>query len=185
MVTRRLKKPVSAIFFLKPTLALSRAPDPLKKPFVSLFFLFFLFLFSCAPASYYRSKPAQPKAQQSRLQEEAERWLGTPYRYGGNDLSGIDCSGLVCRIYERVYGRSLPRQAKLQRKLGRSVALPYLKPGDLLFFRFNGTGGINHVGIYLGQGRFIHASTERGVVISELTDKYYRRHLVVARRILR
>lgn len=153
--------------------------------FFGLLFLLLFWNLSCAPSVKYTSHHTTKNRFQQSLLTEAERWVGTPYRYGGMDSSGIDCSGLVFRIYQRVYGKTLPRQARLQRKLGQSVSRRYLKPGDLLFFRFTGSGGINHVGIYLGDGRFIHASAKQGVVISSLNDRYYRRHLVVARRVLR
>ncbi len=143
-------------------------------------------LLSCQPSARFRSPSgsAEPlrKANIGLLQREALRWIHTPYRLGGTDSTGIDCSGLVQRIYATVYNLHMPREAAQQRALGSSVDKRYLRPGDLLFFRFRGPGGINHVGIYLGEKRFLHASSSRGVVISSLDDSYYRRHLIVARR---
>jgi len=146
--------------------------------------LFALQPFGCTPAQRFRTPTGGMAGAelQHKVRAAAQEWLGTPYLLGGNDHSGIDCSGLACNIYRRAFNMQLPRQTRLQRKEGYSVPLSRLKPGDLLFFRFRGSGGINHVGVYLGDGQFIHASSTRGVVISSLKDRYYRRHLIVARR---
>ena len=150
--------------------------------------LFLLVLTSChsslrfaAERSDHSSAHLQGK---NRLQQAAERWLGVPYRYGGNDRTGIDCSGLAVQLYREVFHLKLPRNAAAQRTLGYAVHAPYLKPGDLLFFRFKGEEGIEHVAVYLGNDRFVHASRSRGVVINKLNDPYYRRHLIVIRRVL-
>ncbi len=105
-------------------------------------------------------------------------FLGAPYRYGGTGKGGFDCSGLVVRVY-RELGVRLPRTAA-----GQFRALPPaggLRPGDLVFFSFSG-GAIDHVGIYLGAGRFVHAS-DRGVVIERLDLPWYRRAYRGARRV--
>ena len=150
-------------------------------------FLLSLFLLTACAVQYRSdiSLPAAPSASNAALRKAAEKWLGTPYQYGGNDARGIDCSGLACRLYEEVFSYRLPRAANDQRRLGYSVHAPYLKAGDLIFFRFAGDERIEHVGVYLGAGEFIHASTRRGVVIDRLDDPYYRRHVVVIKRVLR
>lgn len=140
-----------------------------------------------ACAVRYASR-ASSEAEQSRptdndrLLQEAASWLGVPYRYGGDDRSGIDCSALVARIVEQAYGITLPRTTAGQRRLGVSVPREQMRPGDLMFFRTNPYGRLDHVGLYLGQGRFIHASSSSGVVISSLDGSFFRRHFVIARR---
>lgn len=101
--------------------------------------------------------------------------LGTPYQYGGGEPhQGFDCSGLVNYSYRQA-GLEVPRTAALQLKATRSVPVRELKPGDLLFFRIGGRR-IDHVGIYLGDGRFVHApATGSSVSKSSLSDKYWRK----------
>ena len=99
------------------------------------------------------------------LLEEVSRWLGTPYRYGGTTRTGADCSGFVGAVYKNVYHKSL------QRTVGR------LKPGDLVFFNFSKRKKrtLNHVGIYLKNGYFAHASTSKGVMVNHLSENYYKK----------
>lgn len=109
---------------------------------------------------------------------EASRWIGTPYRSGGNSLRGTDCSGLTSQVYRRVFAQSLHRSAEEQRTLDcRKKRKGKLREGDLVFFH-NGRKKrrASHVGIYLKDGHFFHASTGRGVIVSHLNETYYRRH---------
>jgi cell wall-associated NlpC family hydrolase len=111
----------------------------------------------------------------------AAQLVGTPYQFGGADLQGFDCSGLAVYAHERV-GLEIPRTAEAQRLAARPVALDALSPGDLVFFRIKGRH-VNHVGIYAGAGRFIHAPRSGGVVsYADLHDTYYRKHFVGAGR---
>ncbi len=152
-----------------------------------LTWLALMILLGCKPATRFSSRAdmALDAKPQNQLQQAAERWIGVPYRWGGNDRQGIDCSGLAVQLYKEVFHYKLPRNAAKQRVLGYAVRAPYLKAGDLLFFRFKTDEGTEHVGVYLGHGHFIHASQTRGVVIERLSNPYYRRHLIVIRRILR
>ncbi len=153
-----------------------------------LFVFLTLLIILGACAARYTSSPTLPTSvskNSSALRQAAEAWVGTPYRYGGNSRQGIDCSGLVYQLYKQVFGLTLPRQANAQRQMGYSVHYPYLKPGDLIFFRFRTEERIEHVGVYLGQNQFVHASTQRGVVIDRLDNPYYQRHIVVIKRLLR
>ena len=115
--------------------------------------------------------------------------VGTPYEFGGADQHGFDCSGLAVYAHETV-GLDIPRTAREQERVARPVPLSELRPGDLVFFRISARhvnpGGIdgkgtvvNHVGIYTGGGRFVHAP-RRGEVVSyaSLEDPYFRRHFV-------
>jgi len=111
--------------------------------------------------------------------------LGTTYRYGGNSpLTGLDCSGLVRFVYEQAAGLNLPRSSREMAHQGEQVDTRALLPGDLLFFA-RPRHPISHVGIYVGDGQFIHAaSRSRKVKISDLDRRYYLSRLVVARRYL-
>jgi cell wall-associated NlpC family hydrolase len=109
--------------------------------------------------------------------------IGTPYRFGGEDpRAGFDCSGLVFYSFDRL-GLDVPRTAADQRHAAKPVPLDELSPGDLLFFR-SSARRVDHVGIYAGEGRFIHAP-RRGAVVSYgyLEDPYYRTHFVSAGRL--
>lgn len=117
------------------------------------------------------------------LRKAIEKWLGTPYRYGGMSVSGIDCSGFTTMIFDEVYGVHLPRRAKDQYLLGRGVDAASLKQGDLVFFQLPKTRAVSHVGIYLSNGQFAHASTSSGVMISSLNEDYWTKLYKGARRI--
>lgn len=117
-----------------------------------------------------------------RLRQAADEWAGTPHRIGGLDHNGIDCSGLAVRIFDDLFGYHLPRTTGAQARTGRPTSRQGLAPGDLVLFRIQGNK--QHVGIYLGHGEFIHASTTGGVLISSLDDRYWRRQFWTARRIL-
>lgn len=112
-----------------------------------------------------------------KLYREAAQWLGTPYRYGGKSKKGTDCSGLVNQIYQNVYRIPLERTvAGMADKNCRKVNKTNLAPGDLVFFcTSKKKKGINHVGLFLKEDYFIHASTSRGVIVSNLKEEYYRK----------
>lgn len=113
-----------------------------------------------------------------KLYLEAADWIGTPYRYGGTTKKGVDCSGLTSAIYRKVYGKKLSRSSEEQRDRDcRRVLKRNLKEGDLVFFH-NGKKKrkASHVGIYLKDGKFVHASTSVGVVVSSLNERYYDKH---------
>ncbi len=109
-------------------------------------------------------------------------YLGVRYRYGGSSSRGFDCSGFTSYIY-RQHGISLPHSASAQYRHGRAISRSELQPGDLVFFRTRGRR-ISHVGIYIGDGKFVHASSSRGRVrIDTLNSGYYKQRYVGARRI--
>ena len=110
-------------------------------------------------------------------------FLGVPYRNGGSDPSGFDCSGLVQWVFAR-HGTMLPREAKDQYRVGRGVDLRDVQPGDLIFFE-TVSRGASHVGIVIGEGRFIHAPNSNGVVrVEPYTANYWIRRYVGARRVI-
>ncbi len=121
-------------------------------------------------------------AIEAHLRQAARDWEGTPHRLGGLDHNGIDCSGLVVRIYADLFNRRLPRTTGALARYGRPTAPRDLAPGDLVLFR--PPGSKQHVGIYLGRNEFVHAATTRGVMISRLDERYWRRSFWTARRVL-
>jgi cell wall-associated NlpC family hydrolase len=103
--------------------------------------------------------------------------IDRPYRYGGHDPQGFDCSGLVYYAYQH-NGIAIPRTSREQHRRARPVRLQEITPGDLLFFRER-KRGTSHVGLYVGEGRFVHASTsERAVILSQLDNPYWKQRLV-------
>ncbi|HEY0782405.1 MAG TPA: C40 family peptidase [Thermoanaerobaculia bacterium] len=115
--------------------------------------------------------------------QQALSYLGTPYRRGGTTRNGIDCSGLIEAVYHQ-WGMEMPRTAAEQFREGKAIPQGELQPGDLVFFRNTYKRGISHVGIYVGDGRFIHAAGKRkGVVVGELAKAYYQRRYIGARRL--
>ena len=112
------------------------------------------------------------------LYVESSQWLGVPYRSGGTTQRGVDCSGLTSAIYNKVYRKELERNSDDQRKKDcKKVKKGKLREGDLVFFH-NGRKKkrASHVGIYLKDRKFIHASTHQGVTISTLDDAYWKQH---------
>jgi len=109
---------------------------------------------------------------------EVSMWLGVPYKYGGNTKKGTDCSGFVSQVYTKVYNKKLQRSADGQAKKDvNTVGKSKLKAGDLVFFRtMSKSSKISHVGIYLRDNYFIHASTSRGVIVSSLNENYYKKN---------
>ncbi|MDH6355783.1 cell wall-associated NlpC family hydrolase [Dysgonomonas sp. PH5-45] len=108
------------------------------------------------------------------LYAEAASWLGVPYRAGGMDKKGTDCSGLTHTVFRKVYRKKLSRSSGDQAKNDvHKVSKKNLKTGDLVFFSTGKKNKINHVGIYLKNNKFIHASSSRGVIISGLDENYY------------
>ncbi len=104
---------------------------------------------------------------------EVASWLRVPYRNGGSTRVGVDCSGFVFSVYRNAHQLELPRTTEGQARLTRRVGRSRLKVGDLVFFRTTSRRKITHVGIYLGGDKFIHASTSRGVIVSDLNETYY------------
>lgn len=112
--------------------------------------------------------------------DRAVSWLGTSYRWGGSSKNGIDCSGLTRQVYKGE-GIGLPHNARLQYKKGKPVAKTAMLPGDLVFF--NTRGPLTHVGIYIGDNKFVHAANRRrGVRVDSLSSPYYTKYFAGARR---
>lgn len=116
------------------------------------------------------------------LLAEYPRWKGTHYRWGGSTHKGVDCSALMQHLFRDSLQKSLPRTTFQQIRNGRKVSKNNLKPGDLVFFKTS--PGDRHVGVYVGDHQFIHASKIEGVTISSLDNQYWVDHYETARRLV-
>lgn len=114
------------------------------------------------------------------LYKVIDEWLGTPYKIGGMTQRGIDCSGLSRNLAFGAFKIDLPRTAREQKAACVSISNEELKEGDLVFF--NTRGGVSHVGMYLHNNKFVHASTSYGVIISDLSESYWNRRYLGAGR---
>ncbi|NVJ51311.1 MAG: C40 family peptidase [Gammaproteobacteria bacterium] len=162
-----------------------------------LVIVFFLaLLWSCQTSSPSRPPSADSTPQSSvprgavtdytttakdRLMRLYQQWKGTPYRLGGLTRNGIDCSGFVYLAGQQALRTELPRTTYLQSKAGRTIARQDLTFGDLIFFKTDRK--TRHVGIYLGDGHFMHASTRIGVTITRLDNPYWQERYWMARRV--
>lgn len=120
---------------------------------------------------------------QSRIMRSISKYMGVPYAYGGADANGMDCSGYTMMVFKESIGKPLPRSAEEQFRIGANVSFNGLKFGDLVFFNTTGSTA-SHVGIYLGDDLFAHASVSLGVTISSLESSYYKKRYTGARRII-
>lgn len=141
-------------------------------------------LFGCSSSqgqvSIRNTKPN--RTMLTKIESHYKKWQKTPYRYGGTTLAGSDCSALVMNFFKNKFSKNLPRSAAEQAKLGVKVNTP--KAGDLVFFKTGrGASGL-HVGIYYADGKFLHASTSKGVTYSSLNESYWKKHYWMARRVM-
>jgi len=150
----------------------------------SLFLLLLVFLSSCAASRKARIR----EEQVNTVLTTARSFKGTPYVWGGNTKKGVDCSGLICNAYKSI-NLTLPRTADAQALVGEKIKQKNLKPGDLIFFALGKKRReITHVGLVTESRKnnvqFIHATTQRGVMESNLAEEYYNKHYRGARRII-
>jgi cell wall-associated NlpC family hydrolase len=124
--------------------------------------------------------------ERDRIIFEVIKYLDTPYRYGGTTDKGLDCSAFTGAVYRNSLQINLPRSSADQYGVGEKLkSQDELKFGDLVFFKTRRRARVSHVGIYLGERLFAHASTSRGVIVSSLDETYYKKRYVGARRIIR
>lgn len=163
-----------------------------------------LFLTSCASGIGYGGSSYKPKTytssqdlyedliaemnyndKQKKLISFGRNFLGSRYTFGGSSPSeGFDCSGFTQYIYSKSLAVALPRTTKAQSRVGRPISWDRLEPGDLVFFDLSGR--LSHVGVYLGNGKFFHASTsEKKLIIADMRKKYFANRFNSARRVLK
>ncbi|MGS0676238.1 NlpC/P60 family protein [Shewanella sp. 125m-1] len=139
---------------------------------------------SSAPPQSASSGKAQQLSSEKQIKNQLiqmhREWKGVPYRLGGMSKKGIDCSGFVVQTYQSRFGVQLPRTTEKQKDIGKSVSKSQLRVGDLVFFK---TGwSTRHVGIYIGDSQFLHASTSQGVMLSSLNNSYWKQKYWLSRR---
>ncbi|MFQ1061826.1 C40 family peptidase [Bordetella trematum] len=127
-------------------------------------------------------QPTVPTLRDRIVQSGLDK-LGTPYTWGGNDpIDGFDCSGLTLFVFRETAGIDLPRTSRAQRQSGESIARKDLRPGDLVFFATARRGVTSHVGIYIGQGQFVHAPSRGSKVrVDRLDNSYWSKRYMGAR----
>ena len=125
------------------------------------------------------------RKENKKLYKELKRWLGTPYVYAAHTCGeGTDCSGMVMEVYQEVYGIKVHRNtAKMLEQNCKPIDLDELREGDLVFFITSSDGHVSHVGIYLKDNKFVHASSSRGVTVDDLRQNYYATHFHTAARV--
>lgn len=125
---------------------------------------------------------SRKEMKESKLYSFIGEWYGTPYKYGGCMKAGVDCSCFAGLLNENVYNRRLPRTAHDMFLQSEQIGIGQARQGDLVFFRMGGRK-ITHVGVYLGNGRFVHSSTSSGVSVNSLDEAYYKSSFYCAGRI--
>lgn len=125
----------------------------------------------------------QTPIDRKRVMTEVLNLIGTPYAFGNSSEEGMDCSAFTAYIYQNAIGRQLPRSTTDQYQIGRTVGSGRLRFGDLLFFNTTGETP-SHVGIFIGDDLFAHASVSWGVTISSLQSSYYKKRYIGARRVV-
>ncbi|WP_394129141.1 C40 family peptidase [Shewanella maritima] len=151
---------------------------------VNLLIVFVLASILSACSSVTPEKPYHAASQQwnkANLNAFYQHWQGTPYRLGGLDKRGMDCSGFVYLAHQSILGSYIPRTVEGQTDLGNKIDKSQLLVGDLVFFKTSWRG--RHVGIYMGNGQFMHVSTKRGVMMSRMDNVYWQPRFWFASRI--
>jgi cell wall-associated NlpC family hydrolase len=152
-------------------------------------FLLILCISQCntrfAPRPYYAGQQRQVSYHSElveNMKKEIQKFYGAPYKWGGDSPSGTDCSGMIKTIYKNAANIALPHNAQQIYESSKSIRKIDLSFGDLVFFSSNGRRA-THMGLYITDNYFLHASSSRGVVLSKLSDSYYKNQFIGARRI--
>jgi lipoprotein Spr len=163
----------------------------LISPFQRIFLLILIVgLNACSPKKqlgstenpYKEFKVSEVDFKNKKLQRFVSDWFGTPYQFGGSSKKGVDCSGFINQLYAQVYNIQVPRNTAALSNESRKINPSKLKEGDLVFFNISGKK-VSHVGVYIQNDKFVHASTKVGVTISSLQNPYYKKHFAKAARI--
>ena len=128
------------------------------------------------------NEPHIKPVEQSRLKLIVDSYIGTRYLSGGMSRDGVDCSGFVCLVYKELNGRLLPRSTNTLYNTGNEVQFDSAQPGDLVFFKKTASDVVNHVGIFMGDSQFVHASTSSGVRYNSLGENYFKERFSGIRR---
>ncbi|NRB39028.1 MAG: C40 family peptidase [Pseudomonadales bacterium] len=134
-----------------------------------------------APVEKASIQEPTPLTIEQQLRAQATHWKGVPYRLGGNNNQGIDCSALMVKVFDDVFNYALPRTSELQADIGQEVSRQQLLPGDLVLFKTSSLQ--RHIGVYIGKEEFLHASTRQGVIISSLENSYWAENYWMAKRL--
>ena len=127
-------------------------------------------------AKYAAQLNVNPKEiRNEKLYQFIDEWYATPYKYAGFDKTGIDCSGFTSKLYESVYQKKISRASRDIYANAEEVKKENLKEGDFVFFKIE-SKNVSHIGVYLMNNKFVHASTKKGVIISDLTESYYQKY---------
>ena len=130
---------------------------------------------------HYASGLSDPTYARSALYEQYQQWQGVPYRAGGESRRGVDCSAFMQLTFREQFAMQLPRDTDSQAHIGRAISSRQLRPGDLVFFNIGRS--TRHVGVMVEKNKFLHASSSKGVMISDLNQPYWQRYYWQARRL--
>ncbi len=122
------------------------------------------------------------KIENIKLYSFIDEWYGVPYKYGGKNKSGIDCSNFTATLYSSIYKKSISGSSSSIFEQCKTVSKSNLEEGDLLFFKIDGDK-ISHIGVYLQNNKFVHATTKKGVMIDDLDEAYYKKYYYKAGRL--
>jgi lipoprotein Spr len=125
----------------------------------------------------------QSSLDEGKMGKIIDSYMGSPYRSGGETKAGMDCSGLVVAVYRQYSGFNLPHDTQKLYKLVKRIDKENLTYGDLVFFS-DGWFRVSHVGIYIGDGKFVHSIEDFGVIVSSLEEDYYKKRYLGARRVI-
>ncbi|WMY73748.1 NlpC/P60 family protein [Buttiauxella selenatireducens] len=180
----RIKHLVALVFFVAPLIVSSNSfAFNMPKEFASLGIKSISHKNSFAEKDNFIKMTNGSDAEniRSAILSQYSNWKGTRYHLGGTTHNGVDCSALMQKIFSASFGQSLPRTTTQQIHNGQQVSKETLKPGDLVFFKTS--PGQRHVGVYVGDNKFIHASSSEGVTMSSLANHYWVEHYETARRL--
>lgn len=124
----------------------------------------------------------ESKIENIKLYSFIDEWYGVPYKYGGKNKNGIDCSNFTSTLYSTIYGKSISGSSASIYEQCKTISISSLEEGDLVFFKIDGNK-ISHIGVYLQNNKFVHATTKKGVMIDDLDETYYKKYFYKAGRL--